>query len=99
MVLSLPRVEPEEGESLEYYYKGICVSRGIPKDVFEELEAFEVRKDDVYLITYPKAGDITHPVFVKLFIFIRVISMAKTKSTNNYNTHSLKYYFKQATLK
>ncbi|XP_038045134.1 sulfotransferase 1C2-like [Patiria miniata] len=55
-VLSLPRVEPEVGESLEYYHKGICVSRGVPKEVFVELESFEVRKDDIYLVTYPKAG-------------------------------------------
>ncbi|XP_022109825.1 sulfotransferase 1A1-like isoform X2 [Acanthaster planci] len=56
MVLSLPRIEPAVGECLEYYHRGVCVPKGVPRQVFEELESFQVRQDDIYLITYPKAG-------------------------------------------
>ncbi|XP_072025010.1 sulfotransferase 1A2-like [Amphiura filiformis] len=53
---SLPVVPRSEDEDLLHRYKGVPYIRTFPMEALECMETFEVRSDDLFLITYPKAG-------------------------------------------
>ncbi|XP_072027774.1 sulfotransferase 1A1-like [Amphiura filiformis] len=53
---SLPVVPRNEDEDLLHRYKGVPYIRTYPMEALKYIETFEVRPDDLFLITYPKAG-------------------------------------------
>ena len=53
---SLPILPRKEGEELLHRYKGVPYIRNFPIEALEAMNTFKVRSDDLFLITYPKAG-------------------------------------------
>ncbi|XP_072029897.1 sulfotransferase 1A1-like [Amphiura filiformis] len=54
--LSLPMIIPKEDEEITHYYEGVKFLKVMPASALKEIRTFEVRSDDIYLISYPKAG-------------------------------------------
>ena len=46
----------KDDENLLHRYNGTPYVRSYPIDALEAMKDFEVREDDLFLITYPKAG-------------------------------------------
>ena len=40
------------------YYKGVRYPRLVTEKVFDAMKTLEVRQDDIWLLTYPKAGNV-----------------------------------------
>ncbi len=53
---SLPFIERNRDEVLIHRYGGIPFIRVYPVEALDAMKTFEVRSDDLFLITYPKAG-------------------------------------------
>ena len=49
-------IMPDEDEELTHVYEGIRFLNIMPASALKEIKTFEVRQDDLYLISYPKAG-------------------------------------------
>ena len=53
---TVPFHSRKEDENLLHRYNGIPYTRTYPIDALEAMKDFEVREDDLFLITYAKAG-------------------------------------------
>ena len=55
-VAELPQIQPKDDEELTYVYEGTCLLKCSPKSTMDDMKTFQVRDDDLYLISYPKCG-------------------------------------------
>lgn len=55
-VAALPQVLPEDDDELTYLYEGTRLLKVSPEQTMDDMKTFKVRDDDLYLISYPKAG-------------------------------------------
>ena len=55
-VAALPQILPEDNEELTYLYEGTRLLKVSPEQTMDDMKTFKVRDDDLYLISYPKAG-------------------------------------------
>ncbi|XP_072037926.1 sulfotransferase 1C2-like [Amphiura filiformis] len=55
-VTELPQIQPTEDEELTYTYEGTRLLKVSPESTMNDMKTFQVREDDLYLISYPKAG-------------------------------------------
>ena len=55
-VAELPQIQPKDDEELTYVYQGTCLLKCSPKSTMDDMKTFQVRDDDLYLISYPKCG-------------------------------------------
>ncbi len=53
-------VLPKEDEDITHYYEGVKFLKVMPAASLKEIKTFEVRPDDIYLVSYPKAGILTY---------------------------------------
>ncbi|XP_077994761.1 sulfotransferase 1B1-like isoform X2 [Glandiceps talaboti] len=65
-----PSKEESPFECKDHVYKGVRFASIIPVTVLDAMKTFEVRSDDIWLITYPKSGttwtlDIINQILVK----------------------------------
>lgn len=55
-VAALPQIQPKDNEELTYMYEGTRLLKCTPVKTMNDMKTFHVKKDDLYLISYPKAG-------------------------------------------
>ena len=53
---ALPAYFPSADDELMHTYEGILFLKVVPASSLEEIKHFEVREDDLFLVSYPKAG-------------------------------------------
>ena len=59
--LALPKVQPAEDDELTHVYEGIRFLKVMPASSIKDIKTFDVRSEDLFLISYPKAGKLgTH---------------------------------------
>ena len=54
----------------EHVYDGSLFFGYSPPDILDAVKEFEVREDDIFIITYPKAGELTVVNFLILPSFL-----------------------------
>ena len=54
---SLPAIEWKEGENFYHQYEGFYFERHTTKATLDLLKTWEVRDDDYFVLSYPKAGN------------------------------------------
>jgi hypothetical protein len=56
LLAALPRISPTDEDRVRHDYHGYLFPKDVQPKVLDALKTWEVREDDVFLITFPKAG-------------------------------------------
>ena len=64
----------------EHVYDGVLFFEYSPPDILDRVKKFQVRDDDVFIVTYPKAGESFYVTCMNPFIYLRHYPPSYTSS-------------------